>query len=163
MKLKNYAILLSFLLGGSAFVKAQDIALKSNILYDASGTINLGAEVGLAPRWTLDVSGNYNGWVRSHGYGAGTVYLLPAYRPFGGQRDCIYDDRFVLLHREPGRRYPCYADSGGDILSGRGDRRRTQGRGQCFPADSCGGRRAGYDLRIFVPGQAPQIGEKDRQ
>ena len=58
MKLKNYAILLSFLLGGSAFVKAQDIALKSNILYDASGTINLGAEVGLAPRWTLDVSGN---------------------------------------------------------------------------------------------------------
>ena len=35
MKLKNYAILLSFLLGGSAFVKAQDIALKSNILYDA--------------------------------------------------------------------------------------------------------------------------------
>lgn len=49
MKLKNYAILLSFLLGGSAFVKAQDIALKSNILYDASGTINLGAEVGLAP------------------------------------------------------------------------------------------------------------------
>ena len=67
MKLKNYAILLSFLLGGSAFVKAQDIALKSNILYDASGTINLGAEVGLAPRWTLDVSGNYNGWVRSHG------------------------------------------------------------------------------------------------
>lgn len=61
MKLKNYAILLSFLLGGSAFVKAQDIALKSNILYDASGTINLGAEVGLAPRWTLDVSGNYNG------------------------------------------------------------------------------------------------------
>ena len=67
MKLKNYAILLSFLLGGSAFVKAQDIALKSNILYDASGTINLGAEVGLAPKWTLDVSGNYNGWVRSHG------------------------------------------------------------------------------------------------
>ena len=34
--------------------------MKSNILYDASGTINLGAEVGLAPRWTLDVSGNYN-------------------------------------------------------------------------------------------------------
>ena len=55
MKLKNYAILLSFLLGGSAFVKAQDIALKSNILYDASGTINLGAEVGLAPKWTLDM------------------------------------------------------------------------------------------------------------
>ena len=67
MKIKNYAILLSFLFCGSAFVKAQNVALKSNILYDASGTVNLGAEVGLAPKWTLDVSGNYNGWVRSHG------------------------------------------------------------------------------------------------
>lgn len=67
MKLKNYAILLSFLLCGSAFVKAQNMALKSNILYDASGTVNLGIEAGFAPRWTLDVSGNYNGWVRSHG------------------------------------------------------------------------------------------------
>ena len=75
----------------------------------------------------------------------------------------IFFPHTALLHREPGRRYPRYADSGGDILSGRGDRRRTQGRGQCFPADSCGGRRAGYDLRFFVPGQAPQIGEKDRQ
>ena len=70
MKIKNYAILLSFLFCGSAFVKAQNVALKSNILYDASGTVNLGAEVGLAPKWTLDVSGNYNGFVRMAVHGS---------------------------------------------------------------------------------------------
>ena len=40
--------------------KAQDFALKTNVLYDATATINLGAEVGLAPKWTFDLSGNYN-------------------------------------------------------------------------------------------------------
>ena len=53
MKIKNYAILLSFLFCGSAFVKAQNVALKSNILYDACGTVNLGAEVGLPPNGRL--------------------------------------------------------------------------------------------------------------
>ncbi len=47
-------------------MKAQDFALKSNLLYDATATINIGAEVGLSPRWTLDVSGNFNGWTMSH-------------------------------------------------------------------------------------------------
>ena len=36
--------------------------IKSNLLYDATGTINLGFELPLAERWSLDVSGNYNGW-----------------------------------------------------------------------------------------------------
>lgn len=42
--------------------KSQDFALKTNILYDATATLNLGAEVGLAPRWTFDLSGNYHPW-----------------------------------------------------------------------------------------------------
>ncbi|MDO4758177.1 MAG: DUF3575 domain-containing protein [Rikenellaceae bacterium] len=40
----------------------QDVAVKTNLLYDATRTINLGLEVGLAPRWTIDISGNYNAW-----------------------------------------------------------------------------------------------------
>lgn len=44
----------------SAF--GQKAAIKTNILYDATATVNLGVEIGLAPRWTLDISGNYNGW-----------------------------------------------------------------------------------------------------
>lgn len=43
-------------------VKAQNVALKTNILYDATATINLGVEVGIAPKWTLDISGNLNAW-----------------------------------------------------------------------------------------------------
>lgn len=42
--------------------KGQDVALKTNLLYDATKTINAGIEVGLAPRWTIDLSGNYNAW-----------------------------------------------------------------------------------------------------
>ncbi|MBR2301300.1 MAG: DUF3575 domain-containing protein [Bacteroidaceae bacterium] len=43
-------------------VKSQHAAIKTNIIYDAAATINVGAEFGLAPRWTLDVSGNFNAW-----------------------------------------------------------------------------------------------------
>ena len=41
-------------------LSAQDISLKTNLLYDISTTFNLGAEFRLAPKWTLDVSANYN-------------------------------------------------------------------------------------------------------
>lgn len=36
--------------------------IKSNLLYDLTGTVNLGAEFQLNERWTIDISGNYNGW-----------------------------------------------------------------------------------------------------
>ncbi len=44
---------------------AQKAALKSNLLYDATTTINLGLELALSPKWTLDLSSNYNGWTFS--------------------------------------------------------------------------------------------------
>ncbi|MFR9533489.1 MAG: DUF3575 domain-containing protein [Rikenellaceae bacterium] len=43
-------------------VSAQNIAIKTNLLYDASSTVNLGVEIGLGQRTTLDISGNYNAW-----------------------------------------------------------------------------------------------------
>ena len=49
----------------AAPLHAQRWAVKSNLLYDATTTLNLGVEVGLAPKWTLDVSGNYNPWTFS--------------------------------------------------------------------------------------------------
>ena len=42
--------------------RGQTLAVKSNLLYDATLTVNAGLEVGLAPRWSFDLSGNYNGW-----------------------------------------------------------------------------------------------------
>ncbi len=43
-------------------LKAQQVALKTNLLYDATTTFNLGMEFSLAPKWTLDISANYNPW-----------------------------------------------------------------------------------------------------
>lgn len=41
---------------------AQRIAVKSNLLYDATATVNLGVEAAFNKHWSLDLSGNYNGW-----------------------------------------------------------------------------------------------------
>lgn len=60
----SFCILVFLLLMGSSMsqVRAQDWAIKTNVLYDATATINLGVEIGLAPKWTLDISGNLNAW-----------------------------------------------------------------------------------------------------
>lgn len=43
-------------------LRAQDVALKTNLLYDALLTPTVGAEVALAPKWTVDLSGSINAW-----------------------------------------------------------------------------------------------------
>ena len=55
------------MLGGvTSKVCAQDWSIKSNIVYDATATVNLGVEVGIAPKWTIDLSGNLNAWSTSN-------------------------------------------------------------------------------------------------
>ena len=61
MKLKFYIPLILGMLFCTN-VKAQDVAIKTNLLYDATATVNVGVEVGIAPKWTLDISGNLNAW-----------------------------------------------------------------------------------------------------
>ncbi len=66
MKLKWTIRIIVLLMGlSSAKVFAQDIAVKTNALYLSTATPNLGVEVALAPKWTLDVSGGYNPWTFS--------------------------------------------------------------------------------------------------
>lgn len=48
-------------------VKAQDVAIKTNLLSDAFMNVNLGIEVRLAPRWSIDVGGDFNAWDLSRG------------------------------------------------------------------------------------------------
>lgn len=55
-----FLLLLLFILPAS--LRGQQIGVKSNLLYDATATLNLGVELGLSPRWSLDVSGNYRPW-----------------------------------------------------------------------------------------------------
>lgn len=38
------------------------VAVKTNLLYDALLNANLGAEFNIVSHWSLDLSGNYNGW-----------------------------------------------------------------------------------------------------
>ncbi|MDL2304105.1 DUF3575 domain-containing protein [Bacteroides sp. OttesenSCG-928-D19] len=46
---------------------AQKIAVKSNLLYDITSTMNLGVEVRLSDRWTIDLPVNYNPWSLADG------------------------------------------------------------------------------------------------
>ena len=66
--MKKVAILILFMLGCAIPEgHAQKVALKSNLLYDATTTMNLGLEIGLARKWTLDIPVNYNPWKLSDG------------------------------------------------------------------------------------------------
>lgn len=47
-------------------LSAQNVVIKSNILYDALATANAGVEFKVAPLWTVDLSGNLNLWKLSH-------------------------------------------------------------------------------------------------
>ncbi len=63
---KKIIITLLVWIGITCSAMAQKAAIKTNLLYDATTTINLGVELGLAPRWSLDISGNLNPWTFSH-------------------------------------------------------------------------------------------------
>lgn len=53
---------------GVVTASAQDVAVKTNLLDDAALlTANAGVEVGLAPKWTMELSGNLNAWELSDG------------------------------------------------------------------------------------------------
>lgn len=50
----------------SLSMSAQHFALKNNLLWDATSTPNLGMEIGLGKRVTLDISGGYNPFKFKH-------------------------------------------------------------------------------------------------
>lgn len=64
---KILTTLLLALFGSLCGVHAQNVALKTNLLYDATATLNGGVEVKLAPQWTGDLSANLNAWaIKDH-------------------------------------------------------------------------------------------------
>lgn len=54
--------LLGLLLCLSSVSYGQQVAARTNALYWLTTTPNLGVEVALARKWSLEVSGNYNAW-----------------------------------------------------------------------------------------------------
>ena len=62
MNIKKCLFLLVFAAGVSVAARGQNVAMKSNLLADAALSPNLGWEVKLAPRWSVDLSGQFNDW-----------------------------------------------------------------------------------------------------
>lgn len=60
--IRKICLLLVFVLTASVGTKAQVAGIKTNLLYDALLSPTLGLEFGLAPKWSLDVSGTFNNW-----------------------------------------------------------------------------------------------------
>lgn len=61
-RLRSITSFILFLLSLSIPARPETVALKSNLLYDAALSPNLGLEVGVARRWSVEVSGNFNNW-----------------------------------------------------------------------------------------------------
>lgn len=58
--MKKLVILFVILLGYTSSASAQEWVVKSNALYMATTTLNIGTEVALSDRYTLDLVGVYN-------------------------------------------------------------------------------------------------------
>lgn len=74
---------------------AQKFGIKTNLLYDATSTMNLGVEFGIAPRWTLDVSGSYNPWTFSDNRKMRLWLVQPEFRWWTCQR---FSGHFLGAH-----------------------------------------------------------------
>lgn len=59
---RSLAMAFALLILGCAAASAQKVAVKSNLLYDALLSPTVGVEVGVAPKWTVDLSGTINAW-----------------------------------------------------------------------------------------------------
>ncbi len=62
MKTVKYILFLLCFCGSCYPLRAQDVALKSNLLYWAGTTPNLAVEYKLSPTVSLELQGNYNPW-----------------------------------------------------------------------------------------------------
>lgn len=74
----------------------QTVSVKSNLLYDALLSPNLGLEFGVAPKWSVDISGNYNGWKLSHGRQWKHWLVQPELRRWLRAEDC--SGHFLAAH-----------------------------------------------------------------
>lgn len=96
MNMKKRILLLLVLFAGClspAF--CQKVGLKTNLLYDATSTINLGIEVALSKRITLDVSGNLNPWNFRDNMKMKHILVQPEFRWWTCER---YNGHFFGVH-----------------------------------------------------------------
>lgn len=69
MKLKVFITLIVIGLSVCLDVRAQEVAVKTNLLNDVVLSPNVSAEFGLAPKWTVEATGQLNAWtVNGHNW-----------------------------------------------------------------------------------------------
>lgn len=100
MKDKRIFLILSAIVLTVSSAFAQKIALKSNLLYDVTTTLNIGAEVGLSPDITLDISGNLNAWTFGGGKQWRHWLIQPEARYWLSKK---FDGHFIGLHAHGGQ------------------------------------------------------------
>ena len=67
MNHRKLLLLLTVALAALFSASAQKAAIKTNLLADVTLNVDAGVEIGLAPRWSLDLTGQYNGWtIKGH-------------------------------------------------------------------------------------------------
>ena len=76
----RYLIAILFVFAVSSHAKAQDIAMKTNVLGDALGSLNLGVEGRVAEKWTIDLTGHLDPWTRKNGALKRHAFLQPEAR-----------------------------------------------------------------------------------
>ena len=93
-RINKLAITLMLAAGTWITGQAQEVAVKTNLLYDATTTLNLGVEIGLGSKMTLDISGNYNPW-RFHDYRLKHGLIQPELRYWTCEK---FNGHFFGLH-----------------------------------------------------------------
>lgn len=80
MKIKCFFVILIFSIFPSLKTLGQECALKTNLLYDATANANLAFETAVAPKWSVELSGNLNLWKFSDGKQWRNYVLQPEVR-----------------------------------------------------------------------------------
>lgn len=62
MTIKKILIAFAMFITAWPAIHAQDVGIKTNLVSDGFASPNLGVEVGLAPKWTLNLVGQVNFW-----------------------------------------------------------------------------------------------------
>lgn len=65
-KVRLLLVGIALMAGFLSALHAQNVALKSNLLYGATTTPNAGLEFRMGKKWTLDISGGYNPFTFEH-------------------------------------------------------------------------------------------------
>ena len=107
-KRKSFLLVCMF---ASTLLYGQAVGIKTNVLMDVTKTINLGAEIGLNKKTTLDLYFNYNPWEKSHMEMFKMLMFQPEYRYWFCDR---FNGHFVGFHLHGG----IYQAAGKDLPFG---------------------------------------------